>query len=258
MTLEKGECARAINLSQEYNLSLETRFDESLYDCAYRTGNYSLAKTTAQKHLKDRDKRLQWLYNYAKTLNKSGQYEELTKVASDVITLSDVEKSSKFDDILQDTFYAYERLGDTQGMINTIKELEKRRGLEYDDIELYVSMIKLGLKEGDELIIQTYSNKVMSLQEKTKSYSQSPFVEFAALQVLKAQKREKEQLALLNRLIKYELNDKDKSRVQYMYGSLLMKEGKKTESKAAFEESIRADEKSAWAGLSKDALELLK
>lgn len=258
LTLEKGECARAINLSQEYNLSLETRFDESLYDCAYRTGNYSLAKTTAQKHLKDIDKRLQWLYNYAKTLNKSGQYEELTKVASDVITLSDVEKSSKFDDILQDTFYAYERLEDTQGMINTIKELEKRRGLEYDDIELYVSMIKLGLKEGDELIIQTYSNKVMSLQEKTKSYSQSPFVEFAALQVLKAQKKEKEQLALLNRLIKYELNDKDKSRVQYMYGSLLMKEGKKTESKAAFEESIRADEKSAWAGLSKDALELLK
>ena len=36
-----------------------------------------------------------------------------------------------------------------------------------------------------------------------------------------------------------------------------MKENKNAEAKAAFEASIRADEKSAWAGLSKDALGLL-
>jgi predicted negative regulator of RcsB-dependent stress response len=83
-------------------------------------------------------------------------------------------------------------------------------------------------------------------------------VEFAALQVLKTQKKEKEQLALLDKLVKRDLTDKERSRVQYMYGSLLMKSGKNTEAKAAFEASIKADEKSAWAGLSKDALELVK
>ena len=257
-SLEKGECAQAIILSKEHNLTLEKKFDASLYSCAYRTGNYFLAKTTAAKHLKDKEERLQWLYNYAKTLNKSGQYEELTKVASDVITLSEMEKRSEYDDILHDLFSAYERLGDTQGMIKTIKELEKRRGLEYDDIELYVSMIKLGLKENDSVIIETYANKVMTLQEKTNSYSQSPFVEFAALQILKEQKKEKEQLDLLNQLVKRDLNDKEKSRAQYMFGSLLMKAKKEAEAKAAFEASIKADETSAWAGLSKDALELLK
>jgi predicted Zn-dependent protease len=118
-------------------------------------------------------------------------------------------------------------------------------------------MIKLGLKEGDDLIVGTYANKVMTLQEKTNSYSQSPFVEFAALQVYKAQKKDKEQLELLDKLVKRDLSDKEKSRVQYMYGSLLMKAGKNTQAKAAFEESIKADEKSAWAGLSKDALELV-
>lgn len=256
--LERGECAKAIGLRNEYNLSLEQKFDKSLYTCAYKTGNYFLAKITAAKHLKDKDERLKWLYNYAKTLNKSGQYEELTKVAADVITLSEMEKSSDYDDILQDLFYAYERLGNTQGMIKTVKELEKRRGLEYDDIEIYVNMIKLGLNENDTVIIQTYADKVMRLQEKTNSYSQSPFVEFAALQVLKEQKKEKEQLALLDRLVKRDLNDKEKSRVQYMYGSLLMKSGKKTEAKAAFEASIKVDETSAWAGLSKDALELVE
>ena len=258
MTLEKGQCAKAINLSQEYNLTLESKFDESIYRCAFTTGNYSLAKTTAQKHLKDKEQRLDWLYNYAKTLNKTGEYEELTQVASDVIALSELDKSSKYDDILQDTFYAYERLGDTKGMVKTIKELENRRGLIYDDIELYVSMIKLGLKEKDDIIIEVYANKVMSLQEKTESYTQSPFVEFAALQILKTQKKDKEQLALLKKLAKLELKAKDRSRVQYMFGSLLMKEGKESEAKSAFEESIKADENSAWAGLSKDALELVK
>lgn len=257
-SLEKGECAAAIGLSKEHNLTLEEKFDKNLYSCAYKTGNYFLAKTTAAKHLKDKDERLLWLYNYAKTLNKSGQYEELTKVASDVITLSEMEKSSEYDDILQDLFYAYERLGNSQGMVKTIKELEKRRGLEYDDIELYVSMIKLGLKENDDIIIESYANKVMTLQEKTNSYSQSPFVEFAALQILKTQKKDKEQLALLDTLLKRDLKDKEKSRVQYMYGSLLMKEGKGKEAKTAFEASIKADETSAWAELSKDALELVE
>ncbi len=258
VTLEKGECAKAIYLSNEYNLTLDKKFDSSLYDCSFKTGNYTLAHKTASQHLKDKERRLDWLYRYAKTLNKLGQYEELVKVASDVITLSQIENTSSYDDILQDLFYTHERLGDVQGMISTIKELENRRGLVYDDIELYVSMIKLGLKERDDILIQTYTNKVMTLQEKTKSYSQSPFVEFAALQVLKAQQKEKEQLSLLNELLKRDLNDKEMSRAQYMIGSLLMKENKDKEAKAAFDLSIKADEKSPWAGLSRDALELLQ
>jgi len=255
--LENKACSQAIFLANEHNVSIEASYDDSLYTCAYKTGNYTLAKKTASKHLEDKNERLQWLYRYAKTLNKEGNYEELVKVAGDVIILSDLDKTNKYDDILQDTFKAYERLKNSQGMIETIQELERRRGLDYDDIELYVSMIKLGLKEHDDIIIQSYAQKVMKLQDKTSSYSQSPFVEFAALQVLKAQKKDKEQMVLLNKLIKRDLSDKEKSRVQYMFGSLLMKEGKDSEAKASFEESIRADEKSAWAGLSKDALDLL-
>ncbi|HIC43793.1 MAG TPA: tetratricopeptide repeat protein [Sulfurimonas sp.] len=255
--LENKKCSSAISLRQEHNVSIDTQFDNSLYICAFRTGNYVLAKKTVEGHLKDKIQRLMWLYRYAKTLNKMGEYEELVKVSSDVMILSDLDKTSKYDDILQDTFRAYERLKDTEGMITTIQELEKRRGLEFDDIELYVSMVKLGLKERDDIMIQSYAKKVMSLQDKTSSYSQSPFVEFAALQVLKAQKKDKELLTLLNTLEKRNLSDKEKSRVQYMFGSLLMKEAKYKEAKASFEESIRADDKSAWAGLSRDALKLL-
>lgn len=255
--LEKGECAGAIQLTQEYNLTLEERFDAQLYGCAYKTGNYTLALETAKKNLSSKEERLKWLYNYAKTLNKSGDYEELTKVTADIITLSEIEKSSAYDDVLQDAFYAHERLGNTQGMISTLKELEKRRGVNYEDIELYVSMIKLGLKEKDDVVIEAYAQKVMELQEKTKSYSQSPFVEFAALQVLKNKNKESEELALVDALLTRELSSNERSRVHYVRGSLLMKAEKNTQAKEAFNESIKADAASAWASLSKDAQGLL-
>ena len=256
-SLENNKCAQAIYISQEYNLSIDARFDNKMYICSFKTGNYLLAQDTARKHLKDKN-RLLWLYNYAKTLNKLGKYKKLTEVSADIVTLSEVEKTSKYDDILHDTFYAYARLKDQVGMITTVKELERRRGLIFDDIEIYTAMVKLGLKNRDDIIIDTYASKVMKLQEKTKTYTQSPFVEFAKLQVLKVQRKDKEQMQVLNKLIKVDLSDKDKSRVQYMFGSLLMKENKNKEAISAFEASIRVDEKSAWASLSKDALELLK
>ncbi|MDF1881461.1 hypothetical protein JHD50_09135 [Sulfurimonas sp. MAG313] len=64
-------------------------------------------------------------------------------------------------------------------------------------------------------------------------------------------------MTLLNKLVKRDLKDKERARVQYMFGSLLMKEGKNKKAKASFEASIKIDGQSAWAGLSKDALELL-
>ena len=256
-TLEKNQCAKAIFLSKEYNLSIESSFDEKVYECSFKTGNYAMAQEISEKHLKDKD-RLKWLYNYAKTLNKLGKYEKLTQVGADVVSLSDIEKTSKYDDILKDMFYAYSRLGKSTEMIKTIKELEKRKGLKYDDIELYVSMIKLGLKIKDDLIVQNYASKVMSLQKKSSSYTQSPFVEFAMLQILKEQKKDKEQMQILTDLVKIDMSNKEKARVQYMLGSLLMKDNKITKAKKAFEDSIKADEKSAWASLSVDALDLLK
>lgn len=257
-SLEEEKCGLAVMLYTEHNLSLERAFDESLYSCAYQTGKYTLANTLAQKHLKDTEQQLKWIYSYAKTLDKLGEYKKLTEVVPDILTLSEMEKRSEYDDILVDVFRAYERLDDTTGMIKSIKELQRRRGLNNEDIELYVSMVKLGLKQRDEILIETYTDKVMQLQEKTQSYSQTPFVEFAALQVMKAQKKEKEQLALLKTLITRDLNGTQRARAQYMYGSLLMKTGKSAEAKVAFEASIKADDASAWAELSKDALELVE
>jgi len=190
VSLNAQRCGKVISLYEEHNLSLAPEYDEGLYTCAYQTGRYPLAQELVLKHLNDKEKQLKWLYSYAKTLEKLGEYKKLIEVAPDVITLSQMEQNSAYDDILSYVFYAYERLGDTTGMIKTIKEVEKRRGLNNEVIELYVSMVKLGLKQRDDILIQTYTDKVMQLHEKTKRYSQSPFIVFAALQVLNSRRKD--------------------------------------------------------------------
>ncbi len=256
--LDENACGQAMTLSKEHNLTLDSTMDAKVYECAYQTGNYTRANETAQAHIKDREDRLLWLYRYAKTLDKIGNYDLMTKVGQDVLTMADADKTDRYDDIIHDMFKAYEHLGDEQGMILTAKALENRKGLNYDDIEIYVAMVQLGIKQKDEIMTLSYAKKVMELQEKTKSYSQTPFVEFAALQVYKNQKDDAAQKQLLESLIKHDLKPKERARAFYMWGSLLMKEGKAEEAKSAFDESIKAQEDSAWAGLSKDALKLME
>lgn len=256
--LDENACGKAMVISKEHNLSLDNTLDEKVYECAYQTGNYAKAHETAQRHIKDKASRLLWLYNYAKTLNQIGQYKEMTKVAQDVIALADADKTTKYDDVLKDAFEAYQRLDDSPGMVQTAKAIEKRHGVKYDDIEIYMAMVKLGVKEKDDVITLGYAKKVMALQEESKSYTQTPFVEFAAIQVYKNQKDDKAQKEILQGLLTQKLGPKDKARSLYLLGSIEMKEGRNKEAKAAFEESMATEQDSAWAKLSQDALKLLE
>jgi predicted negative regulator of RcsB-dependent stress response len=71
------------------------------------------------------------------------------------------------------------------------------------------------------------------------------------------QEKENEALGILKSLTSRTLTNGQRSRQQYLIGSLAMKLGKKTDAKAAFSASIKADAASAWGKLAKDALGLL-
>ena len=64
-------------------------------------------------------------------------------------------------------------------------------------------------------------------------------------------------LTILKSLTPRKLNPQQRSRQQYLIGSLEMKLGKTAEAKTAFRASIKADPTSAWGKLAKDALGLL-
>ncbi|HEX5623797.1 MAG TPA: flagellar protein, partial [Sulfuricurvum sp.] len=113
------------------------------------------------------------------------------------------------------------------------------------------------LKRKDDAMIQNYAQKVTALQGRTKTYTQSPFIEFTLAQSLMNQDKNKDALQILKSLDGRKLTAEQRSRQKYLVGSLEMTMGRIKEAKAAFDASIKANKGSAWGKLAKDALGLL-
>jgi tetratricopeptide (TPR) repeat protein len=173
------------------------------------------------------------------------------------VTLLESYKNPPLNDVVRTLFDASQRSGDEIGMIKNIKGCETLFGTDFKDIERYSAMVTLGVKRKDEAMVQSYAAKVMNLQKRTSTYTQSPFVEFTLAQSTMNQDKNKEALEALKSLDARKLTPEKRSRQKYLIGSLLMKMKRNNEAKIAFNESIKVDKKSAWGKLASDALGLL-
>ncbi|MFH0708669.1 MAG: tetratricopeptide repeat protein [Pseudomonadota bacterium] len=257
--LQNGKCAEALSMQKMYRIKLLPQWDGLTFECALKMGNFPVAKSLAQTHSKSKNikEKQVWLNRLAKTHFALGEYAQALRVGKDVIALLEIEKNPPLNEIYRTMFDSAQRSSDDVGMINYIKGCEGAFGIAFNDIERYSQMVSLGLKRKDEAMVQSYSSKVMALQKRTATRTQSPFIEFTLAQSLMNQEKNKEALAVLKGLNTLKMNSEKKSRQQYLIGSLAMKMGNKTEAKAAFNSSMKADKTSAWGKLAKDALGLL-
>ena len=257
--LQEGKCSEALSMQKMYKIKLLPRWDGLTFECALKMGNFPIAKSLAQKNIKAKEikSRQLWLYRSTKLHFALGEYKESAKAGSDLVALLEVQKNPPLNDVYRLLFDGAQRSGDANGMVKTIKGCETFFGNDFKDVERYTQMVSLGLKRKDDVMVQTYAAKVIALQKRTSSYTQSPFIEFTLAQVLISQEKNKEALAVLKSLDARKLTTEKRSRQQYLIGSLAMKMGRNTEAKTAFNASIKADKNSAWGKLAKDALGLL-
>jgi hypothetical protein len=242
-----------------YRLKLEPQWDGLTFTCALRMGNFPVAKKIATSHLKAPtiSERQLWLTRMTKVYFELGEYKDALRSGKEAIVLLEAQKNPSLNDVYRTLFDTAQRLGDDVKMIEYIKGCENSFGTDFKDIERYTQMLSVGLKRKDDMIVQNYANRVMILQDKTKTYTQSPFIEFTLAQSLMNQEKNNEALGILKGLTMRKLNAEARSRQQYLIGSLAMKLDKKTDAKIAFNASIKADAASAWGKLAKDALGLL-
>jgi tetratricopeptide (TPR) repeat protein len=258
--LKKHECKNAVSMSMDYNVTLSDAWDSQIYYCAYESGNYALAKTTALKYIKSKNvkQRMEWLYKFIEVDFKLGNYTDVLDAAKELITLQEVEKSTQYPDIYRLSFDANERLGNSEGMIEGIKKIEKVFGLDFKDIDRYAQLIALGNRLKDNTIVENYAKKVIYLQNKKGSYSQTPYVEFSLTSALVHLDKNSEAIEVIKSLDERNVTKASRARQKYLLGSLLQKNGKKDAAQEAYKQSMEADNDSAWASLAKDALELMK
>ncbi|MDD5211723.1 MAG: tetratricopeptide repeat protein [Sulfuricurvum sp.] len=257
--LEALQCSEAMTLHKMYRIKLEPQWDGLTFDCALRMGNFPVAKKIATPHLKASTiaERELWLTRMTKVYFELGEYKEALRSGKEAVALLEAQKNPKLSDVYRTLFDTAQRMGDDVRMIEYIKGCESTFGTDFKDIERYTQMVSVGLRQKDDLLVQNYANRVMTLQNRTKTYTQSPFIEFTFAQSLMNQEKNNDALKILESLTPRKLNTQQRSRQQYLIGSLAMKLDKTAQAKAAFSASIKIDAKSAWGKLAKDALRLL-
>lgn len=257
--LKNKKCNEAMSLQRIYKIKLLPQWDGLMHECAILTANYPLAKSLAKRHIKSSsvEERQLWLSRLSKTQFSLGEYKEAKKGGTELAKLLEVQKNPQFNDVYRTLFDIAQRQGDNEGMVKNIKSIEESFGNDFGDIERYSQMVSLGLKSKDEALVQNYARKTMVLQDKTKSYTQTPYIEFTLVQSYLNSGKNKEALDVLKSLDKRKLTNEKRSRQQYLIGSLYLKMGKTAEAKKTFNSAIKADGKSAWGKLAKDALGLL-
>ena len=256
--LEKKDCMEVLTISQEYNITLSDKWDDGVYACAMKGGDFSLSKTIAIKNLKVKSvkARKKWLYRYIKVAFATGNYTDVIDAAKDLITLIANDKKSPYLDVYRILFDTYQRLENRDGMIKSMLKIEKIFGWSYKDIDRYVAMINVGDAMHDNSIIIKYASKIMQIQKKSNSYPQTPFVEFTLYQAYMSKEEYNKAYEVIKSLDKRELNAADRARQKYLLGNVLSNLWRDEEAKKAYEASIAADKNSSWAKLSQSALKI--
>jgi hypothetical protein len=257
--LKEGKCSEVVILQKMYKIKLLPEWDGLLFECALKTTQYPEAKRIAQRHLQSKSmaERQVWLSRMVKTQFALGEYKSAISGGEELATLLNAEKNPPLNDIYRTLFDAMQRSGNAEGMIRHIKNIETVFGNDFKDIERYTQMVVLATARKDDAMTQTYGRKVVALQERTKTYTQSPYIEFTLGQSYQNIGRDGDALEILKSLNGRKLDKEKRARQQYLIGSLAQRLGRKAEARTAFTTSIKTDPTSAWGKLAKDALGLL-
>ena len=257
--LESKNCPEVITISEKYNIELSETWDEGVYECAMYGSNFAKAKQVATPYIKSRDieKRMTWLDRYVKADFATGNYEEAAAGAEELISLAQMEKSRAYDEAYRIRFDALQRMGRKEALIDAIADIEKVFGIDFKDIERYTQMVTVAKERQESAMVEVYAAKVMQLQEKTQSYSQSPYIEFTLAQAQMDMQKTEDALKTVQSLDKRDLSASQRARAKFLEGSLLQKLRRDDEAKTAYEAAVNADGESAWGKLAKDALALM-
>ena len=257
-SLEKKECSSVLAISSQYKIELSDEWDDGIYNCAMKGADFELAKKTADKNLKSKniEERKKWLYRYIKIEFATGNYTNVIEASQELITLIGDNKKSKYLDIYRIMFDTYHRVEDNDKMISSLANIEKIYGLDYKDIERYITTMNVGSITNDNNLVIFYGTKVMNIQKSSSSFAQSPFVEFTLYQAYIKKENYNKALEVIKSLDKRELSDLVHARQQYLLGSVYDRLWRDDDAKEAYKKVIKIDENSPWAKLAKGAMKI--
>ncbi|MFK5937068.1 MAG: flagellar protein [Sulfurimonas sp.] len=257
-SLQDKKCHQVLSISNDYNVTLWDKWDDGIYECAMKGGDFTLAKSMANKHFKSKklDERKKWLYRYIKIDFQTGNYSDVLDASKDLISLIDDAKTSPYKDVYRYIFDTYQRLEQADNAIKVITDIENSFGINYKDLDRYMALVTIGQKRKDDNIVIKYGLLVYKIQEDSHSHPQSPMLEFTLYQAYMNQEQLNKALEIIVSLNEIKLEPSQTARQQYLLGTVYSKLWRDEDAKKAYKNAINADKTSPWAKLASSALDI--
>ena len=243
--LKAKKCNKAIKYYKEFNVTLDKKYDEELYNCAYDVREFNLASRICNKYLLDEDDKivLKWLKKKAKIYEITSNYKKLALIIDDICNIQKTD-CYKF---RYKQFFAYYNLNEPKEFLAIASKLIKKDNIK--NIDIFMKVVLYAKRQKNTLLTYTYSKKILELQKKYNTYIQSPYIDFVFVDSAKKLNKTKEAIKALKDLVTLKIDDESKARAYYMLASL-------TANKKYLEKCIKLKNSKTWQPLCKDSLEL--
>lgn len=240
----KNSCPSALSYLSEYNVTLDTSYDDTLYACSFSQLDYKKASLVCNKYLASGDDEvlLKWLINKEKVLFAQNRYREVAKICEDICSL---EKECYF--CRYDQARAYDKLSEDKKLLETAQKIETYKNVK--NIDVYRKVANSARKEKNDLLLFTYLDKMIVHQKKYDIYGDSPFIEFEYAKLSKALKKKKEATQVLIDLLKQPLSEEQQARAYYQLMNL-------TGDKRYLEKCVKLKKAKTWKSVCEDTLKL--
>ena len=237
-------CNEAIKYYHEYNITLSNKYDDKLFNCAYKVRDFRLASVIPNKYLLSDDKKiaLKWLINKAKVFEATNDYQKLALIVDDICNL---EKNCYIWRYKQ--FFAYYHLNKPEKFLSIAAKFMKNDNIK--NIDVFMKVVLYAQNKNDTLLAYTYSKKILALEKKYNTYIQSPYIDFVFVDSAKKLKKTKEAIKALKHLVTLNIDDDSKARAYFMLASL-------TANKEYLKKCIKLKNSKTWMPLCKDSLEV--
>ncbi len=260
-TLKEKECEKAVKTLQEYNITLDAKYDDDIFNCFMETGLYKKAQAIAQRHIvtKDLHEKLKWLYFMTKLYKKQDKNKQAILSGNDVLKLARTLGETRYEDILYDIAESYYNLREYDDlMLKTVKEIEKRFPRDIRNVDLFMKVVRYAQKRKDIMLELNYAKKVIDLQKRFKISVYSPRVEILYIHGLQKIGKYKEAFTEVQKLINKKLTDIQKAEVLYLAGELSVQLQQKQKAIDYFTKCGEVVENSDWQKLCAENLQLLE
>jgi len=259
LSLKDDNCAKTVGYIEKYNLDLSKFKQKKLFDCLLRTSRFKKANELSKTKIKDKNlkNRFIWLEKYLLSQYKLLKYQSVVDIGKDIIAIASSLKKKVSHDTLSMIFFSYMKLNKLDKALSIAKVIEKKYTGDVRNTDVYIDVVKRAVDDRNDLLLSQYAKKVITIQNKLKSFPQTPFVEFSYIGALKRLGKLQEALSITQVLTYKNISLKDKIRALYNAGELSMKLKKNADAKSYFTKCIKIKSKSSWKDICKQNLKLL-